>query len=127
VASLLDTHTFLWWCADAPELSKRARKVISAEPDCLVSLASMWEIAIKINLGKLDLPVRFDRYLPEQLALNGFGQIAIEFRHLSRCASLPWHHRDPFDRLLIAQALVGDWTMISRDSVFDRYGVRRIW
>jgi PIN domain nuclease of toxin-antitoxin system len=127
VAALLDTHAFLWWCGDAPELSKRARKVISAEPDCFVSLASIWEMAIKVSLKRLNLPVRFDQYIPEQLALNGFGQLAIEFRHIARCGSLQWHHRDPFDRLLIAQALVEDLTIVSRDAIFDHYGVRRIW
>lgn len=123
---LLDTHTFLWWCEGAGELSRRALKTISAE-DGYVSLASLWEIAIKISLGKLRLPSRFDRYIPEQILLNGFSELEIGFRHLAACADLPWHHRDPFDRLLASQALQEDLRLISRDPVFDRYGVERVW
>ena len=123
---LLDTHAFLWWCEDARELSKKARKIISEE-ECFLSLASLWEIAIKISLGKLKLPVTFNRYVPEQMALNSFSRLEIGFRHIAGCAELPWHHRDPFDRLLIAQALEEDLGVVSRDRVFEQYGIRRIW
>ena len=123
---LLDTHAFLWWCADARELSKKARKTISDE-ECFISLASLWEIAIKASLGKLKLPSSFDRYIPEQILLNGFTRLEIGFRHISGCAALPWHHRDPFDRLLVAQAMEEGLRIVSRDSVFERYGVLRIW
>ena len=123
---LLDTHAFLWWCEDSPRLSKRALKTISRE-DCLLSLASLWEIAIKISLGRLKLPSSFGRYVPEQVSANGFSRLEIGFRHLAGCAVLPWHHRDPFDRLLIAQAIEEDLPLVSRDKTFDRYGVRRIW
>ena len=126
MAVLLDTHAFLWWCNDARDLSKKARKII-AEEDCLVSLASMWEIAIKASQGKLKLPGSFGRYLPEQIALNGFTQLEIGFRHVAGCSDLPWHHRDPFDRLLAAQALEEDLAVVSRDLVFAHYGVRRVW
>jgi PIN domain nuclease of toxin-antitoxin system len=126
VAVLLDTHAFLWWCDDARELSKKARKAI-AEEECLLSLASLWEIAIKVSQRKLKLPSSFDRYIPEQLALNGFTGLAIGFRHIARCSDLPWHHRDPFDRILVAQALEEDLHMVSRDHVFEQYGVQRIW
>jgi PIN domain nuclease of toxin-antitoxin system len=98
---LLDTHAFLCWCEDDRELSRAARKIIS-EGECFVSL---WEIAIKMSLGKLKLPSTFNRDVPEQMALNGFSRLEIGFRHIAGCAELPWHHRDPFDRLLIAQAL----------------------
>ena len=98
---LLDTHAFLWWCEDARDLSKKARKTISEE-QCFLSLASLWEIAIKVSLEKLKLPNSFDRYIPEQMSINGFSQLEIGFRHIAGCAGLPWHHRDPFDRLLIA-------------------------
>ena len=123
---LLDTHAFLWWCDDARELSKRAHKTISDE-DCLVSLVSLWEIAIKASLGKLKLPSSFDRYIPEQILLNGFTRLEIGFRHIAGAAVLPWRHRDPFDRLLIAQAIEEDLPVVSRDSIFERYEVRRIW
>jgi PIN domain nuclease of toxin-antitoxin system len=123
---LLDTHAFLWWCEDSPELSKKARTVMKAE-DCLVSLASFWEIAIKISLNKLRLPGIIDRYLADQMSLNGFEQLEITFRQIMRCASLERHHGDPFDRLLVAQAQEESLAIVSRDPAFDRYGVKRIW
>jgi PIN domain nuclease of toxin-antitoxin system len=123
---LLDTHAFLWWCEDAPELSKKARNSISDE-ECYVSLASLWEIAIKVSLGKLRLPSSFSRYLPEQMSANGFLSLDIRFRHIAGCAALPWRHRDPFDRLLISQAIEEGMAVVSRDEAFSAYGVRRIW
>jgi PIN domain nuclease of toxin-antitoxin system len=123
---LLDTHAFLWWCLDSPELSKKARKVMTAE-DCFVSLASFWEIAIKVSLNKLRLPGVADRYLTEQMSLNGFEQLEISFRQIMRCSSLERHHGDPFDRLLIAQAQEESLPIVSKDSQFDRYDIERIW
>ena len=125
---LLDTHAFLWWVQDAPELSKKARASI-ANPDneCLLSLVSCWEIAIEVSLGKLTLPNPIERFVPEQLAANRFRQLDIGFRHVARVAGLTFHHRDPFDRLLAAQALEETLTMVSADPVFRRYGVKRIW
>ncbi|MGI8991901.1 MAG: type II toxin-antitoxin system VapC family toxin [Bryobacteraceae bacterium] len=126
MAVLLDTHAFLWWCEDAKDLSRVARRSIG-RGECFLSLASIWEMAIKVSLGKLKLPGAFDRYIPEQMVLNGFSQLEIGFRHAARTAHLPWHHRDPFDRVLIAQSLENDLGVVSRDPVFERYGVRRIW
>jgi PIN domain nuclease of toxin-antitoxin system len=123
---LLDTHAFLWWCADSPELSKKARKAMAAD-DCFVSLASFWEIAIKISLDKLRLPGIADRYLADQMSLNGFQQLEISFRQIMRCATLERHHGDPFDRLLAAQAREESLPIVSCDPAFDFYGIRRIW
>ena len=125
---LLDTHAFLWWVHDAKELSRRARSAI-ADPrnEALLSLASCWEMAIKLSLGKLRLPGPIERFIPEQLAINGFRQIDIGFRHVARVAGLTFHHRDPFDRLLAAQALEEDLTLVSADAVFRKYGVQRLW
>ena len=123
---LLDTHAFLWWCEGSADLSKRARQTIS-QAECFVSLASLWEIAIKMSLGKLKLPASFERYIPEQIQRNGFSRLEIGFRHIAGCAVLPWHHRDPFDRLLAAQAIGEGLSVISRDSIFGQYGVQRIW
>lgn len=123
---LIDTHAFLWWCEDSPELSKKAREVMKKQ-DCFVSFASFWEIAIKISLNKLRLPGIIDRYLANQMSLNGFEQLEISFRQIMRCASLPRHHGDPFDRLLIAQAQEESLAIVSRDAAFDAYGVKRIW
>lgn len=125
---LLDTHTFLWWVEDAPELSDRARQLIAApENECLLSHASCWEIAIKSSLGKLKLATPVERFIPEQLSVNGFSQLEIGLRHISRVGTMPFHHRDPFDRLLVAQALEEGSAIISVDAVFERYGVKRVW
>ena len=126
MAVLLDTHAFLWWCEDSPELLPKARKTIK-EQDCFVSLASFWEIAIKVSLNKLRLPGLIDRYLPDQMSLNGFEQLEIGFRQITRCATLPRHHGDPFDRLLVAQAQEEKLAVVSRDPAFDSYEVKRIW
>ena len=125
---LLDTHTFLWWVEDAPALSKKARQAV-ANPDneCLLSLVSCWEMAIKLRLGKLKLANRIERFIPEQLSANGFRQLDIDFRHVARVATMPLHHRDPFDRLLAAQAKEEKLAIVSADAVFQKYGVKRIW
>jgi PIN domain nuclease of toxin-antitoxin system len=95
--------------------------------DCFVSVASFWEMAIKVNLGKLHLPGIPDRYLADQMSLNGFEQLEITFRQVMRCAVMPRHHGDPFDRLLAAQAMEEKIAIVSRDPVFEKYGVKRIW
>jgi len=123
---LLDTHAFLWWCEDSPELSPKARKAI-LNNDCFVSMASFWEIAIKVSLSKLRLPSAIERYLPGQMSLNGFETLEISFRQTMGTATLPWRHRDPFDRLLAAQALEEKISIVSRDPIFDAYGVKRVW
>ncbi|OGA53558.1 MAG: twitching motility protein PilT [Betaproteobacteria bacterium RIFCSPLOWO2_12_FULL_63_13] len=125
---LLDTHAFLWWIADDARLSNRARSAIANRKDeCFVSLASCWEMAIKVSLDKLTLAAPVDRFVPEQLATNGFGLLPIEFAHVARAARLAFHRRDPFDRLLTAQALVEDLAIVSADPIFRRYGLTRVW
>jgi PIN domain nuclease of toxin-antitoxin system len=125
---LLDTHVFLWWIEDAPALSRKARAAI-ANPDneCLLSVGSCWEMAIKASLGKLRFAQTIERFIPEQLAANAIGQLAIEFRHVAKVATLPFHHRDPFDRLLAAQAIEERCSIVSADPIFRKYGVARIW
>ena len=95
--------------------------------ECLLSLASCWEMTIKLSLGKLRLPGAIERFVPEQLAANAIRQLTIDFRHVARVAALPFHHRDPFDRLLAAQALEERCPVVSADPIFRRYGVKRIW
>jgi PIN domain nuclease of toxin-antitoxin system len=126
LAVLLDTHAFLWWCEDSPELSPKARKAIAGN-DCFVSMASFWEIAIKLSLKKLRLPAAVERYLPQQMSTNGFKTLEIGFRHTTGTVTLPWHHRDPFDRLLAAQALEEKLDIVSRNAIFDTYGLKRTW
>jgi len=125
---LLDTHTLLWWVNDAHLLSRRARAAV-ADPknECLFSLASLWEMAIKLSLGKLELPANIEAFVALHLVGGGFRSLEIEVGHVARVAQLPFHHRDPFDRLLIAQALEEELAIVSRDPVFKSYGVRRIW
>lgn len=125
---LLDTHAFLWWIDDDARLSVRARSAIGNPlNECLLSLASAWEMAIKVSLGKLTVGGPIDRFLSEQLAVNAFSVLPIDLRHVARVATLAFHHRDPFDRLLAAQALADGLSIVSADPVFKRYGVKRIW
>jgi len=128
VRLLLDTHAFLWWINDDPALSRRARAAMGDPAnECLLSMASAWEMAIKISLGKLELEGSLERFLPEQIATNGFAMLPIDLRHVSRVTRLPFHHRDPFDRLLVAQALVEGLAVVTADATFVKYGVRRTW
>jgi PIN domain nuclease of toxin-antitoxin system len=125
---LLDTHAFLSWIADDASLSRRARETIaSAENDCLLSAASCWEIAIKASLGKLEIDGTVERFVPHHLAVNGFAELPVDVRHAAGVARLPFHHRDPFDRLVVSQALAENLAIISADPIFRRYGVKRIW
>ncbi|MEW6429758.1 MAG: type II toxin-antitoxin system VapC family toxin [Thermodesulfobacteriota bacterium] len=125
---LLDTHVFLWWVADDPNLPAMARQAIAdVNNECCLSLASCREIVIRTSLGKLRLTMPVGRFLTEQLAANGFSLLPIELRHAARVAKLPFHHRAPFDRLLIAQAITEKLTMVTADSLFSNYGVTTLW
>jgi PIN domain nuclease of toxin-antitoxin system len=125
---ILDTHTFIWQISDSARLSETARQAITnTENQLLISIASLWEIAIKVNLGKLTLSRSFMELIPEQLIFAEIDQLPIRLEHLDLLISLPLHHRDPFDRLLIAQALTESLPIISRDPMFKQYGVPIIW
>lgn len=126
--ALLDTHALLWWLADDDALGGAARRVIEQPRNSiLVSAASAWEIATKVRLGKLpgawELAERFE----EQLEMEGFHSVPISTGYALRAGLLPGHHRDPFDRMLAAQAQTLNVPIVSRDEVFDSFGVRRIW
>jgi len=128
VRLLLDTHAFLWWVEGAPALGRRAHTEISnANNEVFVSIASCWELAIKLSLGKLRLTQNVERFIPEQLTRNGFTLLGLEFRHVARVVDLPFHHRDPFDRVLVAQALQDDLAIVSADRVLRKYGVTVVW
>jgi PIN domain nuclease of toxin-antitoxin system len=125
---LLDTHSFIWFVEDSPSLSAQARALIQEPTNAVFfSMASVWEMAIKISLGKLDLSQPFDLFIPNQLLLNDITILDITINHTLHVATLPFHHRDPFDRLLIAQSLVERMPCVSIDSVFDSYSVDRLW
>ena len=125
---LLDTHAFLWWVEGTSLVGRRAKAAVSdPENEVLVSIASCWELAIKLSLGKLRVTQNLDRFIPEQLRLNNFLLLEIWLPHAVRIADLPFHHRDPFDRLLVAQALEDDLTIVSADRVFHQYGVNVLW
>lgn len=125
---LLDTQALLWFLLDDSRLSARARqRIVAAEEPVYTSPASLWEIAIKISLGKYTLPLPFARFWEEQLRSNDFTLLPISVKHLEKNVELPFHHRDPFDRLIIAQSLAEDLPVASNDVIFDNYGVNRVW
>jgi PIN domain nuclease of toxin-antitoxin system len=126
--ALLDTHSFLWFISGNERLSDPARTFIG-DPDNLVyvSVASIWEIAIKHSLGKLALHRPFEELLTAELSGQGLEVLGIELRHLAELTRLPLHHRDPFDRLLVAQAIADSMPIISVDETLDAYGVQRLW
>ncbi len=125
---LLDTHALIWFLEDDPKLTVAARDAIEdAANERWVSTASGWEMAIKSQIGKLVLPRPFEVLFPGALEAHGFFILPIQPRHLHRYHSLPLHHRDPFDRLLVAQALADGFGVVGNDAAFDAYGVTRIW
>ncbi len=125
---LLDTHAFLWWITDSPHLSATARELIgNGKNEVFFSAASGWEIAIKARLGRLTLPGDPERFLAEQLAANAFQVLPVYLHHAMRVYSLPDHHRDPFDRLLVAQAEVEGMAIVSGDPQLARYPVPVRW
>ena len=125
---LLDTHAFLWWLTGSERLSDAARDAITDEANAiLVSAASAWEIATKHRLGRLPGSGDFVLDMPSSIAGQGFEELAITVNDGGRAGRLPGLHRDPFDRMLIAQALTHDLVLVSNETLFDVYGVRRLW
>ncbi|MGD0899149.1 MAG: type II toxin-antitoxin system VapC family toxin [Thermoguttaceae bacterium] len=125
---LLDTHAFLWFILEDSRLSATARALIEDPAnDVEVSPASYWEIAIKIGLRKYALPQPYQLFMESQISANGFRILHIEPKHASLVTTMPFHHRDPFDRLLVAQATVEGIPIISSDEQLDAYGVQRLW
>jgi PIN domain nuclease of toxin-antitoxin system len=124
---ILDTHTFLWFINDSPELSNSAAELIESDVDLWISIASLWEILIKVNLNKLDLPDDYEKFIPHQIAINNIEILPVNLQHLIVLTKLPLHHRDPFDRLLIAQAIAEKVPIISIDKKINLYEVNRQW
>lgn len=120
---MLDTCALLWWQADDPRLSAAARRLIAAAPEAFVSAASAWEIAIKSNLGKLRIPEPVSTALPSY----GFIELPITVAHAEQAGALPLHHKDPFDRMLIAQARHEELVLVTGDRSFGAYDVEIFW
>lgn len=125
---LLDTHTLLWFFWDDAQLSLPAKRVIE-DPNNrhFVSLVTCWEVSIKAGIGTLQLGAPAAVFLPREISKNAFDLLPIELTHVTAVEPLPLHHRDPFDRLLVAQALIDRIPLVSADAVFDQYGITRLW
>lgn len=125
---LIDTHIFLWFVFAATSLNTYARSLVEDEANTkFLSMASVWEMAIKHSIAKLPLTLPFPLFMKRELESSGFLLLPVEFEHLTQVASLPLHHRDPFDRLIIAQSMAENMPVVSADSAFDAYGVSRLW
>jgi PIN domain nuclease of toxin-antitoxin system len=125
---LLDTHAILWFFWDDPLLSASAKQlIVDPNNQKLVSVASCWEIAIKVAVGKIKLGEPTRTFLPREIAQNNFSVLPISIVHATAVEALPMHHRDPFDRLLVAQAQIEQLDLVSIDAAFDAYLVKRHW
>jgi PIN domain nuclease of toxin-antitoxin system len=125
---LLDTHTLIWWLTEDSSLSASARKLIgSRNSEVLVSAASAWEISTKMRLGRLEVAADLARDFGRYLARERFESLSISTEHGIRAGSLPGSHKDPFDRMLVAQAQIESLAIVSNDALLDGYGVSRLW
>lgn len=125
---LLDTHAFLWYLLADPRLGGSAQSCIAdLRNQLFLSKASLWEIVIKVSIGKLTLPAPFAQVIPSKIQQMGLALLEIQLDDLDRLSQLPFHHKDPFDRLLAAQCLVAGLPILSADSDFDAYGLQRLW
>ena len=125
---LLDTHVLIWLVEGNENLSNAAKQAIEADDNSLyLSIVSLWEITIKMSLGKLDLDIALDRVINDYVVPSGMEILPIQLNHLSVLRDLPLHHRDPFDRLLISQAQAEGLTVVSKDRLFGNYSVQILW
>ena len=125
---LFDTHTFLWFIEGNSRIGSNARReILEPNNERFLSVASLWEIAIKASVGKLEKHSSFEDLVQVQVFGNAIDLLAISAKHLDVVQTLPFHHRDPFDRLMIAQALSENLVLLSRDRAFSAYGVELLW
>ena len=125
--AILDTHAFLWAIAGDARMSHHARDIFAGSADLSLSIASIWEILIKVQSGKLNFPRPAGPYVLSRLAENRIKRLPISIDHLLALERLPIHHRDPFDRMLIAQSMEEDWPIITADPMFKQYPIQVIW
>ncbi|MDX1908281.1 MAG: type II toxin-antitoxin system VapC family toxin [Bacteroidia bacterium] len=128
---LLDTHTFLWYYSGAPELSDHAKSCLDdPQNEFWVSIVSLWEIAIKNSIGKLDLDTSFDTFCKDVVE-KGFTFLPVDMAHIMKLAQLPFHHRDPFDRIIITQAIAENMDFVTIDAMVESYledeVIKKIW
>jgi len=125
---LLDTHSFLWFVTSDPQLSATTRALIAnVDNELLLSAASYWEVAIKVSIGKYPLTVPFETFFTTALVANGIQILAVEIRHAAVLSALPMYHKDPFDRMIAAQASSESIPVVSIDAALDPYGITRLW
>lgn len=125
---LLDAHTFMWWDSDSSQLSSNVHDIISDRGnDIYLSVVSVWEITIKNQIGKLPLKGDLKQIVQSQVSANGFNILPISLTHTLKVGELALHHHDPFDRLLISQALVEEMTILSKDAIFKQYEAQVLW
>ncbi len=124
----MDTHAFIWYTTDSSRLTATGRSLIdNGENDILLSTASVWEMAIEHSIGRLTFSMPFMESIEQQLAVNRIDIVEITFDHIEVVASLPLHHRDPFDRLIIAQSMAEQIPVLSRDAFFDACAIAPVW
>lgn len=123
---LIDTHVFLWGLQGEDKLSQKVRTLLPSA-DVWISVASLWEIIVKTQVGKLKLPRPVGGYLTAKLTANGVSVLPLTFDHVKRLEELPPHHRDPFDRIMIAQCLEEELPVVTSDPLFERYPIQLIW
>ena len=125
--AILDTHAFLWALAGDERMSRHARDIFAGSADLSLSIASVWEILIKVQSGKVNFPKPAGPYVLSRLAENSIKLLSVSIDHLLALERLPMHHRDPFDRMLIAQSVEEDRPIITADPMFKQYPIRVIW
>ena len=125
---LLDTHTLIWMASLDDKLSEKAKSLIlDTDNELFPSVASIWEMSIKASLGKLILQQPIEQIINQQVQTNGLQLISIEAAHALAVSTLPWHHRDPFDRLIMAQSQLENLTILGCDMAMDAYEINRVW
>lgn len=124
---LLDTNAFIWFSEDDKKLSDKGRVMIEEENNIIfVSVATFWEIAIKKSIGKLEMTLPINELYRKAID-NGFEILSILFEHIQQIETLPYYHKDPFDRIIISQSIVEDMTVVTSDDIFRKYNVKRVW